>query len=80
MPSCLQRNKGAGACSPHGYERFTAQMRQTEHTQADFLLTSAGQGKKAEYATQAKSAALLHYWGFGKRLIEFTAIDQEEKE
>jgi hypothetical protein len=55
-------------------------MRQTEHTQADFLLTSAGQGKKAEYATQAKSAALLHYWGFGKRLIEFTAIDQEEKE
>jgi len=69
----IDAERTAGLASPHGYDNFAKQVRETKFAFVDFLLECAKQGKKvAGYGAPGKSATLLHYCGIGKDLIEYT--------
>jgi SAM-dependent methyltransferase len=77
----IEAEKKAGLCSPEGYERFAARVKETKFAFVEFLLSAARQGKKvAGYGAPGKSATLLHYCGIGKDLIEYTVDRSPHKQ
>ena len=62
-----------GLASVEGYKSFALQVREAKFALVDFLIAAARQGKKvAGYGAPGKSATLLHYFGIGKDLIQYT--------
>ena len=69
----IQEERRAGLDSPHGYQAFAAQVKQTKIALVEFLITASREGKSvAGYGAPGKSATLIHYCGIGKDLISYT--------